>query len=88
MTPREFWRYLKGVRRADRNREAAAAATAWLGAAWSRADKLPSLSTVMARFDDAKATNVAKARAMTPAESRSKMRSAFAAFGVKSQGEA
>lgn len=87
MTPREFWRYLKGARKAERNREAAEAATAWLGAAWARAEKLPSLSTVMARFDEAKSTN-AKPRPMTAAESRSKMRTAFATWGVNDKGEA
>lgn len=83
MTPREFWRYLAGARKALELQERLSIQAAWYAAAWQRSEKMPSLAKALAPFNKpAEQKQLTKAKPMTPAESRAKMRAAFATMGV------
>lgn len=84
-TPREFWRFIAGARAARRDRERHELGLAYLNAAWQRADKLPRWATVVKGITG---DTVAKTKPLTPAESRAKMRRAFAHVGFITKGEA
>lgn len=83
MTPREFWRFIDGARKARKAEAERAVRLAWLNAAWQRADKLPSLDVVLG-IQPAQ-TKPGRAKGLTPRAARAKMREAFAAFGVVEQ---
>lgn len=83
MTPREFWRYVAGARKAIELQEKLSIQAAWFGAMWQRAEKMPTLAKALDPFGKpAKQKQLTKAKPMTPAESRAKMRAAFSTMGV------
>lgn len=86
MTPREFWRFIAGLRKKSRYEEIRAVQAAWFNAMWQRAEKMPRLDKVMRDlFPDGSKKAAPPPKPMTPAESRAKMRLAFAAHGVIEQ---
>lgn len=88
MTPREFWSYIAGRRTAERFRAKLDLRAAWLTAAWTRAEKLPSLNAALERQLGPEPDAPKVKRKMGPAESRKRMRLAHAAWGFQTKGEA
>lgn len=78
-TPREFWSWVTGCRKAEKANGALMTRTAWLSAMWSRAEKMPSMESALRPYMDK--PTATRTRALTATESKQRVRRAFAAWG-------